>query len=486
MDRRSFLKLAGGTVAFVSGGQLVYGSTVPQEVRSSLAFHLASDLPKLDGIFVFDDAVCRAMADDFGHYVHKMPIGVLLPKSVEDIKKIIAYAKSKSVKIAMRGHGCSAYGQTQVEGGIVINASVFNEITWVGTDSIDVRPGATWHEIVDETMPKGLTPAVLPDTLVLTAGGSLSVGGIGETSYRLGAMVDNVLEIDVLTADGSLMTCSRTRNSELFSNVLAGMGQNGLIVRARLPLLKSPKNVVVRELAYGAQRASFVRDLGVVAQEERQGAVVGRLAKAADGSWNAFITATSWLDADTEAAAPSWLKSVTGAMVGAPKVMPYDKWVHRNTKGWKDSVKSGAAFVPHPYMSFFLPEHKTLEMVDFLATDKDAPLGAATIPVFPMLTANFKMPLQRMPKGSLVHHVRIYRKPAVEGTPDHLRMIKMNNEYFVPWILNAGGTVYPPHAPILNQAQWAAHFGDQWPVVQTAKAKHDPERLLNPGAGIFV
>src|SRR5262245_29001902 len=102
-DRRSFCKFAAaGTVAFLVEGKLAYAD--------KLAAHpLVSDLPKLDGVFVFDSAVCRAMADDFGHYVHRMPLGVLFPRSVQDVQKIVRYARTKNLKVAMRGHGCSAY-----------------------------------------------------------------------------------------------------------------------------------------------------------------------------------------------------------------------------------------------------------------------------------------------------------------------------------------------------------------------------------------
>jgi FAD/FMN-containing dehydrogenase len=64
------------------------------------------------------------------------------------------------------------------------------------------------------TFEKNLTPPVMPDAMMLTVGGTLSVGGIGETSYRYGAQVDNVVELDVVTGAGELVTCSPERNSD--------------------------------------------------------------------------------------------------------------------------------------------------------------------------------------------------------------------------------------------------------------------------------
>jgi hypothetical protein len=73
-------------------------------------------------------------------------------------------------------------------------------------------------------------------------GGTLSVGGVGETSYRLGAQVDHVSEMDVVTGKGNLVTSAPERQSELFHSMSAGMGQRGFITRAQLRLLSTPKN----------------------------------------------------------------------------------------------------------------------------------------------------------------------------------------------------------------------------------------------------
>src|ERR1700734_2640565 len=77
LSRRCFSKLAAGTVMYLAGGSLMYSAELPEEFRGSVAHRLASELPSFDGVLVFDDAVCRAMASDFGHYIHHHPIGVL-------------------------------------------------------------------------------------------------------------------------------------------------------------------------------------------------------------------------------------------------------------------------------------------------------------------------------------------------------------------------------------------------------------------------
>ena len=213
--RRSFVQLAAASVMLTGGA--------PKASWSQSAGALSSvGLPTFEGQFLFDEATRRSVAVDNGGHVRRSPIAVLKAQSVDDVVRAIAYANKHGLKIAMRGQGHSQYGQSQVEGGIVINSSLLNAVHWPENDAIDAQPGALWGDVAKVTLDKSLTPPVMPDAMMLTVGGTLSVGGIGETSYRYGAQVDNVFELDVVTGAGELMTCSPERNDELFYMTLAG------------------------------------------------------------------------------------------------------------------------------------------------------------------------------------------------------------------------------------------------------------------------
>ena len=89
---------------------------------------LRNDLKDLKGELYFDDAVLQSAADDFGHVVHKKPVAVLRPGDAQDIAKLVQFANREGVKVAMRGQGHSFFGQTQVEGGVVIDSSSLNAV----------------------------------------------------------------------------------------------------------------------------------------------------------------------------------------------------------------------------------------------------------------------------------------------------------------------------------------------------------------------
>src|SRR6185436_12816524 len=84
------------------------------------------------------------------------------------------------------------------------------------------------------------SPPVLTGYVGLSVGGTLSMGGVSGLSYKRGAIVHNVLELEVVTGKGKLEVCSATQNPALFEAVLGGLGQSAIIVRAKIPMIPNP------------------------------------------------------------------------------------------------------------------------------------------------------------------------------------------------------------------------------------------------------
>src|SRR5215207_4607560 len=64
-----------------------------------------SQLPPLDGTLATDPASLAAVADDFGHMIHRTPVAVLRPGSVEDVAKLVRFAREHDIRVAGRGKG---------------------------------------------------------------------------------------------------------------------------------------------------------------------------------------------------------------------------------------------------------------------------------------------------------------------------------------------------------------------------------------------
>ena len=65
------------------------------------------------------------------------------------------------------------------------------------------------------------------------------MAGLGVASFRYGTQADNVDELEVVTGTGEIVTCSREQNRDLFDVVRCGLGQFGVITRAKVRLRKA-------------------------------------------------------------------------------------------------------------------------------------------------------------------------------------------------------------------------------------------------------
>jgi FAD/FMN-containing dehydrogenase len=187
-------------------------------------------LPRLEGRLLLDEDTRSAFASDFGRILYRTPVAVLKPGSVQDVVEMVRFANRHALPIAMRGSDHSMFGQSQVDAGIVIDSSSLDSIRIMETEptpAVEVGCGARWGAVLDAANEFKLTPPVNVDWMTLTVGGTLATGGIGGTTWRDGFQTDHVLELQVVTGDGQLVTCSDRRNNDLFHAVLCGMGHVG-------------------------------------------------------------------------------------------------------------------------------------------------------------------------------------------------------------------------------------------------------------------
>src|SRR5215468_8805312 len=231
---------------------------------------LRNDRKDLRGELSFDDAALQAAADDFGRVVHKKPAAVLRPGDAQDIAKLLQYANRQGLKVAMRGQAHSFFGQTQVEGGVVIDSSSLNSVRIIKSGSggtAEIGSGSKWHPVLMAANAQKLTVPVIADTF-LSVGGTISTGGFGVTTYNLGLQVDHVQELEVVTGEGQVVTCSDQSNSDLFNVMLAGLGQCGIITKVVMRLIEAPMNVLFIRMDYDDFQTASA-DLALLVKEGR-------------------------------------------------------------------------------------------------------------------------------------------------------------------------------------------------------------------------
>nr|DAD40819.1 TPA_asm: hypothetical protein HUJ06_015142 [Nelumbo nucifera] len=233
-----------------------------------------------DGQLSVDAADVETVSLDFGRMTQVKPLAVLHPASADDIAGLVrtAYQSAQGFTVSARGHGHSINGQAHATDGVVIamssSTSKRNRISLQGNPAarptlllgdkpscsyMDVWGGELWIDVLNSTLEYGLAPRSWTDYLYLSVGGTLSNAGISGQAFNHGPQITNVYELDVVTGKGEVVTCSNEHNSELFHAVLGGLGQFGIITRARIALEPAPQRVRWIRVLY-SNFSAFTKD----------------------------------------------------------------------------------------------------------------------------------------------------------------------------------------------------------------------------------
>jgi FAD/FMN-containing dehydrogenase len=435
----------------------------------------------LDGEYLVDDASRSAVATDFGGAIRRMPRAMVKARTVEDIVRIVAYANGRRTNVAMRGQGHSLSGQTLIGDGIVIDSTALNAVEYMSDDTLKVEAGALWGDVAKAGLARGRLPPVMPDAMMLSVGGTLSVGGSGETGFRFGAQVDHVRALDVVTGAGTLVSCSAAHEPELFHMMLAGMGQCGIIVRARLALAPTTKFIVIHALTYSDIDA-FLADQARLADSGAPDLLNGRLNRTAQGAREYVLFAGRFVAADDTSETPRWIKELVNASIAAPVITPIWSYLDRRSA----SITAGKAkAMPNPSLVLTLPADATKAFTTEIFASPELAVGIWFFEISPKLPVRHGQPLQKMPASTLAYELRMQRRASAPDAADHRAMLAANAALVVT-AMQHGGKVYPPFAPILSAAQWKDHYGPTtWTRFAAAKRRFDPNNVLNPSAGIF-
>jgi FAD/FMN-containing dehydrogenase len=441
-------------------------------------------LPSLDGSLFLDATHRAAAADDFGHLIHANPAAVLLAGSTADVVKMVRYARRHRIPVAMRGQGHAQFGQCQVLGGLVIDSSSLATIHSISPRGARVDAGVRWSDLVVAAAEQGLTPPVLTDYLELSVGGTLSVGGIGGTMQRFGVQGDNVLELEVVTGEGELVTCSPHQRAELFDAVTSGLGQFALILSATVRLIPAPTRALVLHLFYD-DVDTFVRDQLRVVRDGRFEYLEGQVVSTPSGGWRYMIEAVSLY---TPSCAPNEARLLRGlsddAATRERSDVPYLDFAFRLAPTIEFLKSIGVWGFPHPWLSLFLPASEAASYVgNLMASLTTADTGQGPILFYPVLRDRVRRPFFRLPNERVSFAFNILRT----SPPDPVVQEAMvaSNRSLYEAAVELGGTRYASAAIPMTPSDWRRHFGSAWRDFQRAKQRFDPGRILTPGAGIF-
>jgi FAD/FMN-containing dehydrogenase/Fe-S oxidoreductase len=183
---------------------------------------------------IYFDAFTRGRyATDASHY-QIMPIGVVVPRTIEEAERAIAICRSEGVPVTPRGGGTSQAGQT-VNQSVVIDCSRYlNRVVKVDAAGrrCVVQPGIVLDELNRALKPSGLWfPVDISTASRATIGGMAANNSCGARSLRYGNTRENVLAIDAALADGTRAHFGRLGDGS--TNVPAALQRELLAIAAR-------------------------------------------------------------------------------------------------------------------------------------------------------------------------------------------------------------------------------------------------------------
>ncbi|KAL3533715.1 hypothetical protein ACH5RR_007236 [Cinchona calisaya] len=504
-----------------SSKQTLATPTVSSQIGSSI-IHSSLKRLTLDGNISFENI--DYATKDFGNRYHFLPLAVLNPKSISDISTTVSLVfgmgSSTDITIAARGHGHSLEGQAQVRGGVIVNMESLRiaEMHFnTGKKAyVDVSGGELWINILHESLKHGLTPKSWTDYLHLTVGGTLSNAGVSGQAFRHGPQINNVYQLDVVTGKGDVVTCSDDQNTDLFYGVLGGLGQFGIITRARIALEPAPTMVKWIRLLYSDfsifskdqeflissqnsldyiegfviinrtglvnnWRSSFnPKDPVQASQFKSEGKVLFCLEVAKyfnpenksniNQNIDAILSELSYIRSTLFESEVSYVQFLDRVHIGEMKLREKGLWE-----------------VPHPWLNLLIPKSKIREFAAEVFGNILTDTSNGPILIYPVNKSKWRNGTSTVtPEENVFYLVAFLSSvmPYSTGKDGLEHILNQNNR-----ILNfckrneLGVKQYLPHYN--TQDEWKAHFGKQWEVFKRRKSTYDPLAILAPGHRIF-
>lgn len=175
--------------------------------------------------------------------------------NIQDVSQAVTFARERELLLAVKGGGHSFPGKSVCEGGLMIDLSDMKAVE-VDVDQrrASIGGGALLYDLDKATLDHGLvtTTGVVSHTGV---GGLTLGGGFGRLNRKLGLTIDNLISVDMVTADGKIRRASVDENADLFWGLRGGGGNFGVVTSFEFALHPIDTNMLGGNIVWPVSKA---------------------------------------------------------------------------------------------------------------------------------------------------------------------------------------------------------------------------------------
>jgi FAD/FMN-containing dehydrogenase len=188
------------------------------------------------GVLIADDPGYEDARQIWNAMIDRRPAMIAQCADADDVPTAIAFARRNKLEISIRGAGHNIAGNALCNDGLTIDFSNMKSVRVdAGERRAYVEPGATLANLDEATQAHSLATPVGINSTTGIAGLTLG-GGFGWLTRKYGMTIDNLVSVDVITAEGRKIRASETDNADLFWAIRGGGGNFGVVTQFEFQL----------------------------------------------------------------------------------------------------------------------------------------------------------------------------------------------------------------------------------------------------------
>jgi FAD/FMN-containing dehydrogenase len=204
------------------------------------------------------DPTYKEVREIWNAMIERRPAVIVRCAEADDVRHAISFARENGLEISIRGGGHNIAGSALCDNGVMIDFSTMRNVRVDAENKrAYVEPGATLADLDEATLSHGLATPVGINSTTGIAGLTLG-GGFGWLTRKYGMTIDNLVSVDVVTADGKRLRASESENADLFWAIRGGGGNFAVVTQFEFKLHRVGPEILAGLIVFPFEQAKQV------------------------------------------------------------------------------------------------------------------------------------------------------------------------------------------------------------------------------------